>query len=57
MYRIALKQRKGLKIGLNSLSLEAARGIKNRLNSRKNTHCIIITEASAFSNGPIVEVL
>lgn len=45
MFRIALRTRKGLKLGLRTLTLEEARRVKAFLNTKKGTRCIIITEA------------
>lgn len=57
MYRIALKTVKGLKIGINQLTLEKARAKKNFLNQRKGTHCIIITEEYFLGKEDFKEVI
>lgn len=57
MYRIALKTKLGLKIGINQLTLEQAREKKEFFNQRKGTHCIIITEEYFLGKEDFKEVI
>lgn len=56
MYRIAFKTSKGLRIGLNSLTLDQAREKKEFFNKKKSVHCIIITEKYVHGEEPLKEV-
>ena len=56
MYRIALKEGNGLRIGINQLTLEQAREKKEFFNKRKGTRCIIVTEEYVIGKEPFKEV-
>lgn len=57
MYRIAFKTNKGLRIGINTLTLEQARSKKNFFNTKnKGSRCIIITEQYVLGQEEFKEV-
>ena len=56
MYRIAFKTRRGLRLGLNSLTLTQAKQKRGFFNKVKN-NCIIVTEEYFLGQEPFREVV